>query len=363
MKKLTVGIIGFDHIHARQFRDSFLRHPEQYDILGCADVPAKDGSYPEDSEVRRLRNLGGDFGTLYANYRDLLDLRPDVVAVCSTISRYPDMAEECCARGIVSVVEKPMAVSLKDAMRMYRSSEGYGVPLFVKWPIIWCRAFERVRELIREGAVGRVLRIQYRSPATLGPHSGRYTPEERRKMWWFHRELGGGSIMDYAGYGHALLTYLLGKPALREFGISKNFMMPYSDAEDYSAFLMDFGDCVGWVEGSWSTVNSGEIPTGPVVYGSDGVLVADRFSPEVKLYRRFDHKFTPPDAVYTVDADDFPDIADDLYRHLVHGHPVSELMLRDFNLTVMAELDAGIRSLSTGAAEPVSIPETGSGTR
>ena len=182
-------------------------------------------------------------------------------------------------------------------------------------------------------------------------------------MWWFHRELGGGSIMDYAGYGHALLTYLLGKPALREFGISKNFMMPYSDAEDYSAFLMDFGDCVGCVEGSWSTVNSGEIPTGPVVYGSDGVLVADRFSPEVKLYRRFDHKFTPPDAVYTVDADDFPDIADDLYRHLVHGHPVSELMLRDFNLTVMAELDAGIRSLSTGAAEPVSIPETGSGTR
>ena len=47
----------------------------------------------------------------------------------------------------------------------------------------------------------------------------------------------------------------------------------------------------------------------------------------------------------------------------MHGHPVSELMLRDFNLTVMAELDAGIRSLSTGAAEPVSIPETGSGTR
>jgi hypothetical protein len=34
--------------------------------------------------------------------------------------------------------------------------------------------------------------------------------------------------------------------------------------------LLDFGDGVGLLEGSWSSFNPAEIPSGPIIYGSDG---------------------------------------------------------------------------------------------
>ncbi len=360
MKQYKVAILGFDHIHGIQFYNCFSAHPDQYELMGCADVPWTHGVCPESSEVRMNRNVTGGRGSIrvFEDHRTLLDQKPDIVAICTPIGEYADVAVECLSRGIAVILEKPMAVNLEEALKMYRASVEHKTPLFVKWPIVWCRAFDKVHDLIREGAVGEVFRIEYRSPATLGPHSGRYTSEERAKMWWYHRDLGGGSVMDYAGYGHALLTHLYGAPAKRNVAFRKNFMVKFSDVEDYSSFMLDFGDCVGIVEGSWSTINSGEIPTGPVVYGSKGTIVADRFSSTVKVYNTFSHKFTEPDAVYETEPDDTPDIAADLYTHFTEGKPLNEMLLPEFNLTVMAALDAGIRSMSSERVEPVCDPFT-----
>ena len=92
-------------------------------------------------------------------------------------------------------------------------------------------------------------------------------------------------MCDYAGYGCVLSTWITGKCAKRVYGLKKNFMLPFSDVEDYSVFTIDFGDSVGVIEGSWSTLNNGEIATGPVVFGTEGVIVADRYAPDVKIYK------------------------------------------------------------------------------
>ena len=62
-----------------------------------------------------------------------------------------------------------------------------------------------------------------------------------------------------------------------------------------SDFIIDFGDAVAQAEGSWSTFSSGEIPTGPIIYGSEGTIVCDRFTNVVKVYKTFKpYVQTPP---------------------------------------------------------------------
>ncbi len=158
-----------------------------------------------------------------------------------------------------------------------------------------------------------------------------------------------------------LTTWIAGKTAKRVAGFKKNFTMKQFPAiEDYSVFSIDFGDSMGLIEGSWSTMSNGEIKTGPIVYGSKGVIVADRFDPEVKVYLDVIPYVPSPPAneVYTTGGPlDIPDdAAANLYRHLELREPLNEMISADFNMKVMAAFDAGIRSCESGNIENIIEP-------
>ncbi|MBQ7900541.1 MAG: hypothetical protein IJ365_01075, partial [Clostridia bacterium] len=152
--------------------------------------------------------------------------------------------------------------------------------------------------------------------------------------------------------GCTLATWFTGKTAKRVMGMKKNFFHPFADIEDYAAFTIDFGDSIGIAEGSWSTMNNGEIATGPVVYGSEGVIVADRFNPQVKIYKDLiPYKPSPtPNEVY--DTQPIEDnIALNVADFIQKGEPLFDMVTAEFNMKVMVAFDAGIRSCNSGKAE------------
>lgn len=355
MQKLRVAILGYEHVHAISMYNVFTKYPERYELIGCADYPYKEGEIFETPADRKARMFGKREITLYEDYNELLDLKPDLVVVCSNIARYADIVEDTLARGLNTVVEKPMAVSYEDGVRMYKAFENSTAILAINWPVAWFDSFKKVKELADAGAVGDVLRVHYRSPATVGPYEpGRLTEEQMKKKFWYHHHLGGGSSYDYAGYGCTLSTWIFGRQAERVSGIKKNFNLKFSDVEDYTAYTLDFGEGVGVIEGSWSTINNGEIPTGPVVYGSKGVIVSDRYSSYVKVYKNFSHQNTEPDEIYKTAPwnSTTDDIALNIYEHLVNGKELNEMITPEFNLKALAALDAGIRSSESGVTEP-----------
>ncbi len=357
MKKLRVAMLGFEHVHAVSMYDVFSRYPDKYELLGCAEPPFKEGEIPEEPSARKARVLGKRPLRLYENWEELLAEKPDLAVVCSHIARYGDIAEETLGRGIPTLLEKPMAVSFAEGLRMARAARRAGVTLAVNWPVAWFDSFRKVKELSDGGRIGKVLRVHYRSPATRGPYDpGTLSEKEMEKLFWYHRSLGGGSAFDYACYGCTLTTWIFGKRAERVGGIRKNFLLPFPEVEDYTAYTLDFGDGVGLIEGSWSTVNNGEVPTGPVVYGSGGVIVADRYHSEVKVYRRFSHQNTEPDEIFSTAPWNATtdDVAKHLYRHLTEGEELTRLLTPEFNLDALAALDAGIRSSASGVFEPTS---------
>jgi glucose-fructose oxidoreductase len=356
MRKLRAAIIGIAHVHAITMIRELEKNSDKVDIVGIADYPP---FTQEELEKRLTMNTPSDHKVkIWNEYKELLQQHIDMVVVCSDIKDHADIVEETLGMNIHTIVEKPMALDMADAKRMYRAYKKSSAELIISWPIAWLPAFRKVKELADSGIVGGILRVQYRSPSTKGPYkSNKFTPEELSKLWWYQHDKGGGSICDYAGYGCVLTTWITGKIAKKVYGLKKNFLCPFSDIEDYSTFTIDFGDCVGLIEGSWSTINSGEIATGPIVYGNKGVIVADRYTSEVKVYKDLvQYQPSPaPNVVYQAEPVT-ENVISSAIEFIINGVPLFELITPEFNMKAQAAFDAGRRSCDTGKVESVIDP-------
>lgn len=353
MNKVRIAFIGLGNTHVANNAEAFNKYPDICEIVGAADYPVHN---PEDIEIKKQLNFPKNIEIkVWEDYKELLKQNIDLAIICAEVSDYADLCEEILAMNIHSLVEKPMALNMEHAARMYNAHKKSKAQLMINWPVAWFPTFRKLKELADGGEVGDILRVQYRSPATFGPYSDKVDDRsELADQWWYKKEKGGGAILDYACYGCVLTTWLAGKRAESVYGIKKNFLIPFAEVEDYSAFTLDFGDCVGFLEGSWSTVSNGEIPTGPIVYGNKGVIVADRFDTKVKVYKTFlPYKPSPaPDAVYDVSEIE-DNLALNVINFILKGTPLFEMITADFNIKAMAALDAGIRSCESGKSEEV----------
>jgi len=349
MGKYKVAFAGLKHMHAGMLFSSFSRLNDKFEWVGCTDNPPLDGS----PESRMNAVLPKGHGLKYFDSLEgLLDKKPDLVLVCSDNASHGPLCETILERRIPVVLEKPMAASLAEGMRIARASALYGTPVFVNWPVTWMASFRLAYELVRKGAVGNPVRFHYRNPYSLGPFSHSETPpppSEFINTWWYKAEMGGGAMLDYCGYGCLLASWFLGKQAISAYGFSTNLLSPYSPVEDYSTMTIAFPGAVALIEGSWATPSSGGVPSGPVVFGDKGTITADRYSESVRVYRPHS---TEPDEVVTAPpiADD---LADSMYALLSEGTSPHETLCLPLNTTALAALDAGLRSAKSGMTEAV----------
>lgn len=349
MKKFKIAMIGIAHTHASILYHEFSLHRECFDWLGYADIPSALG---ETVDERRKRNFYAyDKLDYFENYKEIIAKKPDIIIINTDIKSHGDITAQILAEDINVVVEKPMAINMDDALKMYNAAQKSKGELIINWPIAWFPYFNLAKELVDKGEIGEVLRVQYRSPATWGPYEiGVYSVEELNKMWWYDKASGGGAVMDYAGYGCVLATWFFGKQAESVYGIKKNFLHRFSDIEDYAAFTLDFGSGVGFSESSWSTFNSGEIPTGPVIFGTKGTLVSDRYTNAVKVYKKPSHDLVKPDEIYEYEGK-VEESGGNVLNHFLNGTLLHELLTLEFNMKAMSAMDAGIRSCESGKLE------------
>ena len=350
MKNYKIAIIGLAHSHAGLLYKYFLPHAENMTVLGFADYGPFDRQTPEERRTNMWLKEGEPAPTEYKDYKELLALKPDIVVVTAENCRCTEVALEAMEQGAVVVLEKPMCPTLAEARALKECAERNNTHVFTNWPICWMPAFTKARELAQSGKIGKIQRVVYRSPATMGPYGINEPVEHKARTWWYSKEQGGGSFLDYACYGTMLATWIFGKPAKRVSAITKQFnVASFSDVEDYSAMMLDFGDGVGLLEGSWSSFNPGEIPSGPIIYGEKGVIVTHRYSDLVKVYTTWSHGYTEPDEVY--DTSDMPKthrFGENVMAFLEGKGELEEMLGVDVNLAVAAALDAGRRSADEG---------------
>ena len=364
-KTYRVGIIGFAHMHVNDVSARFAKHPK-VKIAACADTPAdrpelREGPYTRGWNLRKaVKDLKA---RPYDDYRRMLEKeKPDIVICCSENARHPDVVEACAAAGAAVCVEKPMAATLGDALRMVRACQAAGTELVVNWPMTWDPAAHKAKALIDAGAVGRVIEVKWRGGHT-GPlgsgasHAGvsqealPLTGTELAATWWHHVDTGGGAMLDYCCYGAMASRWFIGEQALAAVGLKANLASHWGDADDNAAMIVRFPGAMGLFEASWTTWSHG-VPYGPIIYGTTGVLVI-----EGKDGRRTVREEHGDGKSKVHVAEPLPPgrdhVSGELIHHLETGDPVHPTLDMMFNLQVQAILDAGYRSASSGKLETV----------
>jgi predicted dehydrogenase len=133
--------------------------------IGVPDEPTEIGAIA-DTHPDARREFGDFFEVpeknRYADYREMLDKEhPDFVDVCSWHQQHAEMVIAAAARRPKAIIcQKPMAVSLGEAEAMMTACERNGVKLVIAFQRPHHATWLKARDLIREGAVGKVLQIQ-----------------------------------------------------------------------------------------------------------------------------------------------------------------------------------------------------------
>ena len=362
--KYRLGIIGFAHMHINHLAEVFTNH-SQVKWVACADtIPTcqelRKAPYTRAWNVDHVQEVTGGM-TVYNDYHEMLKRQHfDIILVATENAQHVDVVEACAASGANVCIEKPMAASLSEALRMARVSQAAGVHLLVNWPTTWRAKTRKIKDLIDKGAIGRVLEVKFRGGHTgpLGPHNmhpgvaeetAMMSGVERGATWWHQVNTGGGAMLDYCCYGAMYSQWYIGDQATAALGIKANLDSPWGDAEDNAAMLVRFPSALALMEGSWTTWHHG-VSTGLIVFGTQGTLAMDTDSDKIRLERG--HGDTT-----IIDCESIPVERDSLAKeyiyHLETSQPVHPTLDMLFNLKVMAILDAGTRSADSGKMELV----------
>ncbi|MGC1166573.1 MAG: Gfo/Idh/MocA family oxidoreductase [Solirubrobacterales bacterium] len=156
-EQLRIGVVGCGRMGGFHIRN--------YAQLDCARLVA----VADPSEEARRRALGDTRVAEYDEWRDMIEfgaVELDAVSISCPSEFHAEVALEALAAGLHVLVEKPIATTLPDALRMRGAAFEADRKLMVGHVERFNPAVEKLRELVADGRLGTV----YRAHATrVGP--------------------------------------------------------------------------------------------------------------------------------------------------------------------------------------------------
>ena len=151
-QKLNVAIAGLSHDHVYLIMNSYQK--AEVNIIGIAE------SNPELVTRFKSRYKIPD-NVFYNNLTDLLkDKKPDVVLAYNAISDHLAVVEAAAPLGISVMVEKPLAVSVKQAERMAELARQYKIQVLTNYETTWYPSNQEIYKNVKESnSIGALRKI------------------------------------------------------------------------------------------------------------------------------------------------------------------------------------------------------------
>ncbi|MEN6314490.1 MAG: Gfo/Idh/MocA family oxidoreductase [Clostridiaceae bacterium] len=233
--KLGFGIIGCGMIansHANAVRSL-----DKAELIGVTDV--NENARKAFAEKYKTQS--------FASPEELLATpQIDVVCICTPSGLHAPLALMAANAGKNIVVEKPMAITLKDCDDIIKACEANKIKMAVISQLRFTDAMNKIKDAIGRNLLGRlvmgdVYMKYYRSPEYYGNGGWRGT----LKMD------GGGALMNQGIHGIDLLLYIMG-PVKTVFGRAKTLVRNI-EVEDTASALLEFENgALGVIQGTTS---------------------------------------------------------------------------------------------------------------
>ena len=240
MKQINWGFIGCGEVTEKKSGPAFNEVEGSQVVAVMSRSENKARSYAERHNIRKW----------YTDAQELID-DPDVNAIyiATPPSSHATFAIMAMRAGKPVYIEKPLAASYNDCIRINRISEQTGVPCFVAYYRRYLPYFQKVKEIIENGTIGKVINVQIRF--SVPPRDLDYK-NEKELPWRLQPDIaGGGYFYDLAPHQIDLLQNIFGV-ITRAHGYPANRAHLYKAEDTVSACFFFENGVTG--SGSWCFV-------------------------------------------------------------------------------------------------------------
>jgi predicted dehydrogenase len=242
---LRVGIVGLVHGHVHGFLEQF-RHSPEIEIVGVAE--------PDQQLLSQTgAKYGFDRGQLFTDLETMIaKAHPQAILAYTNTYDHRRVVELCARHGVHVMMEKPLAVSLEDALAMEKSAHAGNIHVLVNYETSWYRSNHVAYDLIHEGALGDVRKVV--------AHDGHKGPKEigvepEFLAWLTDPKLnGGGALFDFGCYGADLMTWLMNGQRPETVTAVTQQIKPeiYSRIDDEATIILTYPKAQAIIQASWN---------------------------------------------------------------------------------------------------------------
>lgn len=201
------GIIARNHLNA-------IRQTNELDAAAVADT-----------DDRKGRALAEEYGiAFYRDYKEMvLREKPDIAVIALPHHLHVSCSVWCAGQGCHLLLEKPMALNVRECGEILQAVSESGVKLMVGHTQHYWPANLQAKELIRSGELGKLLAI----------HDTRhlfYYAESRPEWFLEKKKAGGGILMNLGAHSIDKIQWLTDS-RVRSVKASVTFEGPKGDVE------------------------------------------------------------------------------------------------------------------------------------
>ena len=147
-RKLKIGIIGTGWI-AECHMDSYLKMDDVEIVAGADLVPGKADAFFKRYGLENVRT--------YPSHKELIDNEElDAVSVCTYNMTHAECTVYALEHGVNVLLEKPMCVTLDEAVEIRRAEKKSGKVLSIGFQPRFDANMKEIKKIVESGELGRI---------------------------------------------------------------------------------------------------------------------------------------------------------------------------------------------------------------
>src|SRR5271155_2313152 len=347
-----IGIVGLVHGHVEGFLNGGSLTPAG-GILNRLDVQVVGIVEPDEklfNSYAQRHHLSASLH-FHSIQEMVLQSHPRAVLVFTAPSEHRRVIEECAALGVHVMVEKPLAISYKDALAIQDAAHRGKIHVLVNLETSWYSSNSEAFNLLKQGVLGPIVKTVFRDghagPKRIG------VPPEFLSFLIDPKQNGAGALFDFGCYGANLMTWLMdGETPLSVTAVTKQLQPNlYPQVDDEADIILNYKNAVAIIQASWNWPFALKQMD---VYGRTGYAKAiDSERVEVRKANESEGRILKGESLTAPYDDPLHYLAAVLNGDVEEGNSLSSL---NNNMTASEILDAARQSAQTGKS--VSLPLT-----
>jgi glucose-fructose oxidoreductase len=333
---LRVAIVGLEHGHVEGFLSALPQHTD-VELVGIADSdPALFAKYQKKYGLAET--------LFYRSEANLIErTHPQAVLVYTSIAQHRPAIEIAAQYGVSVMVEKPLTISLADALAIRATARQSKIHVLVNYETTWYSSNKAAYDEAEHGQLGAIRRVVvhdgHQGPKEIG------VPPEFLNWLTDPAQNGAGALYDFGCYGVDLMTWLMHGEAPLTVTAVTNQDKPqiYPHVDDDATIVMAYPHAQAVIQASWNWPFSRKDME---VYGASGYAIT--VGPDkLRLRHEHDHdeQLATAPSLAAAESNSLSYLAAVLRGQI---EPKGDLSALDTNVVVMQILDAARESARTG---------------